>query len=1210
MIKTNITRKVISLMQNCKSRITRMTTVNLSLLAIVMLLLQSTLANSQTAQTIISATGISQGICLHLGTGDGSLTTELTNSGKMYVAGIAVTETELQNTRTKILQKGLMGLVSVEKPMTIKVLPVASGSINLLVSDLDNINIADKPSDAEIKRVLSPYGAAYVKQGGSWKVIKNTMSPDYDEWKYRFYGTNGNPVSNDANVAPDMNRVRFISGMRYGMDFDGFVIDEGVAVDWSRTEIALGTKMHVYTARDAMNGMPLWKLFTYSVNHRTNHIIADGKVFLVPADGGVLTSYDLHTGAKIMEYTQGGIFSKDSLNNGECDEHLITNNGVLYIANAKRLSAVDIATGNLKWRFNSDKYVVFPVFDKDNNRIYFAQSSKNQRKTRWDGTSNEKVVALNATNGDKLWENTEFVGAGGVGADRIYPNITQIIYDNGRLYIFGASALLASNGDPFLGSIDVIQNKLLWKTHYQQRPEKFRDDKVNSYWGTDVFPLVPGGELKTVGMVLMIVNNEVIVASHFAFERINKETGAIISFNKMGEFNNCLRACGTKKYIVTGATIMADWNVPTEQYVKVSRSFITRSACAGAATPSYGGLYFATGWCSCYNSLRGVLALTSPINEPYKTPMNDANRVLTQNESAINMAGATLPYNKTNSEIVRVWTENFKFEAENRTTTNTVTEGALSIQGYISENMVVAKEGGTVKWTFLAGGRINGSLIKYNSAIYFGSADGYVYCLNSADGKMKWKFLAAREESKIGVHGQMESRWPVGGVGLSDNKITCAAGRHSEADGGIYAWRLDPTTGMPDSKVIIYNSPVDMGRADNSYAYLRKGLLCENMVGNQILSDKWDRNQFRDRKNGYQPEAASYTVDFDAWNGMTINPTTNVVNVPVTGVTLDKTIVNMTSGSVTIKETVIPTNATLKYVTWNSSDVNVAKVVGGVITAVAKGTAKIVVKTNDGGFSDTCTVNVTEEQAGLVLGFTANSSRSYEWFTLAEGEKTYTDRIYKFTSLPAKFVGQQALRTPNDDKASSSSSTLITFTAGQDMTVFVVYTTEGTQLSTTWLTSVNGWKDETVTISTDLAGVEATRFIRSKFFNKGEVVTLNGNGGQSSMYNVIVVPGYVMTGIEDIVDPKKQTWFEKAADERENGAKIRLRVFDGGSIRLEFAGEVKNIEIFDVMGRKVFSEKIASAYLNIPSSINNGYYIVRAIYRETGETLSEIFLIP
>ena len=85
--------------------------------------------------------------------------------------------------------------------------------------------------------------------------------------------------------------------------------------------------------------------------------------------------------------------------------------------------------------------------------------------------------------------------------------------------------------------------------------------------------------------------------------------------------------------------------------------------------------------------------------------------------------------------------------------------------------------------------------------------------------------------------------------------------------------------------------------------------------------------------------------------------------IAVTGVSLDKTSVNLSiNGQTTLTETVSPSNATNKSVTWTSSNNNVATVSNGVVTAVGTGTATITVKTVDGNKSATCSVNVSEIQ--------------------------------------------------------------------------------------------------------------------------------------------------------------------------------------------------------------------------------------------------------
>ncbi|MDR1739331.1 MAG: DUF4465 domain-containing protein [Bacteroidales bacterium] len=66
--------------------------------------------------------------------------------------------------------------------------------------------------------------------------------------------------------------------------------------------------------------------------------------------------------------------------------------------------------------------------------------------------------------------------------------------------------------------------------------------------------------------------------------------------------------------------------------------------------------------------------------------------------------------------------------------------------------------------------------------------------------------------------------------------------------------------------------------------------------------------------------------------------------------------------------TVLPANATNKNVVWSSSDEAIATVdADGLVTAVSRGVANIVVTTEDGNFSDTCKVTVTFTTIGEEL---------------------------------------------------------------------------------------------------------------------------------------------------------------------------------------------------------------------------------------------------
>jgi len=78
-----------------------------------------------------------------------------------------------------------------------------------------------------------------------------------------------------------------------------------------------------------------------------------------------------------------------------------------------------------------------------------------------------------------------------------------------------------------------------------------------------------------------------------------------------------------------------------------------------------------------------------------------------------------------------------------------------------------------------------------------------------------------------------------------------------------------------------------------------------------------------------------------------------------TGVTLDNhSIILYKGNSQTLKATISPWGAIDKSVKWISSDTNIAKVERGKVIGVNPGKAIITVETNDGGFTDSCEVEI------------------------------------------------------------------------------------------------------------------------------------------------------------------------------------------------------------------------------------------------------------
>ena len=89
---------------------------------------------------------------------------------------------------------------------------------------------------------------------------------------------------------------------------------------------------------------------------------------------------------------------------------------------------------------------------------------------------------------------------------------------------------------------------------------------------------------------------------------------------------------------------------------------------------------------------------------------------------------------------------------------------------------------------------------------------------------------------------------------------------------------------------------------------------------------------------------------------------TKVADVSVKSVTLDKTSLSISEGSVdTLTATITPSDATNKSLIWKSDNEKVATVSNGKVTGVSEGSAIITVSTKDGDYSATCKVTVTKK---------------------------------------------------------------------------------------------------------------------------------------------------------------------------------------------------------------------------------------------------------
>lgn len=101
---------------------------------------------------------------------------------------------------------------------------------------------------------------------------------------------------------------------------------------------------------------------------------------------------------------------------------------------------------------------------------------------------------------------------------------------------------------------------------------------------------------------------------------------------------------------------------------------------------------------------------------------------------------------------------------------------------------------GEQQWKFLADGPVRFAPLAGKEKLYFSSDDGYLYCLDAASGRLRWKFRGGPSDRKILGNQRLISTWPARGAPvLADGTIYFAAGIWPFM--GIFLHAVDAETG-------------------------------------------------------------------------------------------------------------------------------------------------------------------------------------------------------------------------------------------------------------------------------------------------------------------------------------------------------------------------------------------------------------------------------
>ena len=778
------------------------------------------LAVAGPATDILKETGVTGGLVVHLGCGDGTMTAALHANDGYLVQGLDTSAERVAQARKLLSDKGLYGQVTA-RTFDGRNLPYRDNMVSLIVVTDPKCGVPN----AEIMRVLAPQGVAYVD---GKKQVKPRPA-EIDEWTHYHRDPQGTMVARDRVVAPPrgiqwvggpkwLRNHDFVSSMHAMVSAGGrvfYVIDEGL-----RNHIFLPASW-VLIARDAFNGTVLWKraLKDWHPNNWPlksgpgqfpRRLVAVGdRVFVTFGQTEPLTALDAVTGKTIRAY--GGT---------KATEEVIFADGVLYLlVNPNR------------------KPVTYRAAGTSYKEIGRASSA-------WAWTASgptASVMAVNAASGEALWKHEDRVapltltlsekkvfyanGSGVVALDRKTgkplwtsqgPRISKVGTGGAMRAVYSDGVLVMANGTKMtaLAAKDGRQlwtGSLLHSSHHCPNDLFVIDGLIwSAHTGT---PQRNGTHLKALDLHTGQVKKDLTAKNLPAFPMHPR----------------CYPGRATTQYILTNG-------IGTEFYklgdTKMQLHHYVRGSCIYGVMPCNGLLYKPPDSCACYYqsklehfcALSPASALRKTTAEADRLEKGPAYTAISSRRAGIKSQiseGAWPMYRRDAarsgscpSPIPADLKKSWDVALGGKLTQPVVANGRAYVSCVDRHTLYALDAGsGKVVWKYIAGGKIDSSPTVHKNAVLFGCADGWVYCLRAEDGALAWRYLVAPADRQIVSCQRVESLWPVhGSVLIVDGVLYALAGRNLFFDGGMRLVRLDPKTGRKISETTMDENDPKTGK--------------------------------------------------------------------------------------------------------------------------------------------------------------------------------------------------------------------------------------------------------------------------------------------------------------------------------------------------------------------------------------------------------------
>ena len=755
-------------------------------------------------------------------------------------------EEQRERMRRTVMEAGMGGRVLVTDSIGGGV-PVMDDFAQLVVADLDAMGaggVERDEAEAGLWRAVAPFGLLWVRKGGEWSGRVKPLPAEMDGWYSYDYAAAGNPISHDTalDVA---NTLRWSGGAsayaQGGMMADvGMRLSDGAVLYVERGVEDAGhegrdAKGHWLVCRDAFSGVMRWRRpLSDDTGVPGQHALLaeEGRAWLQLERDGPMVALELGAGEEVQRYERGlsaktlrdekgkprRMNAKRTPSGGSLiarlsEDHLVQCDGL-------DLVCLDTKSGERRWAKEGEggaggagmNVLWFVVGD---GRVYYAEAAEPWMELR--GASMfavDAVVACDLETGEEVWRYEGLKGRAS----------TRMVFADGDLYVphFGR------DGD------EKNRNGLGFYTGYRQEWRVIRLDGETGevVWANDE-PRTAKAHyqvaMKHPEWGFMILGQDGV--------RYRAESGEYVGKVGFGPFDGCGEVRGTPEYLFYTMDFLS---FDEDGKVRQVDPGMGRSSCDTGVFPGYGAVHTTPSQCGCneylpgYNSftraeLPGAVeegrrrvkgaAFDGDVNvegvAPWPMALGNAARSLwTQ------VAGPERPEPRWRTGPLASFGggaigEDWSIDdwAEGPVTSPTVGPGGVYVADRRGGTVIALDpDTGEVRWRYPIGGLLDGPPTVVGDLVVTGSYDGWVYALRAEDGRLAWRFLAARANSFATEDSSLASRWPVGAsVLLYKGSLYAIAGRHSSVDDGMWVWRLDPATGEPRGHTRIHTDPEAYG---------------------------------------------------------------------------------------------------------------------------------------------------------------------------------------------------------------------------------------------------------------------------------------------------------------------------------------------------------------------------------------------------------------